>query len=184
MRAGIFVVVLQALACAHSKLPPGNELEGGEGSEDERNTVGDSRMPTSSEDLARAFDAPEPVVPQKAAASAPAAPPPPDASEMERQAFAQRLDEAKALVQKQQWADADAALASLEGEAERLGPVDVQGVLEQQVKSAAGQKVWRTVRKVADRWVLACGPERVDACRSKAIGALTKVGAQKAPEAG
>src|SRR5258706_13921875 len=91
MRAG-FVFVLSALACANHKLPPGNELENPDGdAEGEANTVGDSRMPTSSNELAKAFEPPPPPTPAKQAPSATPLPPPdPDTGQQERQAFSTR----------------------------------------------------------------------------------------------
>ncbi len=59
----------------------------------------------------------------------------------------------------------------------------MQSVLELTAKGASTAKEWRVARKAAERWLIACGPEHVEACRSKALGQLSRIGAQKTPEA-
>ena len=185
MKAAGFFLFTCAVACASAqRLPPGNELEHAEGSDSaEPNTVGDSRMPNQSAELARAFDPPAPVTPPPR--QLPAAPPPvePDLSAQERDDFARRLDEAKKLVASAQWDKAGPELELLAGESERFAPADAQAVLELQVKAALAQKEFRAGRKAAEKWLLVCGPERVEACRGKAVGALKKLASQKSPDA-
>jgi hypothetical protein len=186
MRAGL-LFFLSALSCASQpKLPPGNELETSEtDSHVEANTVGESKMPAQSAELARAFDPPPPVkpVPKSEATAAPPAPPEPDVTAQERQDFQVRVDEAKRQVAKADWDDAGPALDALEHDAVKLGPQELLSVLELEVKAGVAQKEWRLVRKSAERWLESCGPEHVDACRSKALAALNKVAFAKTPEA-
>ncbi|MBK7861941.1 MAG: hypothetical protein IPJ65_25660 [Archangiaceae bacterium] len=188
MRAGsLLLLSVWACACAsQQRLPPGNELENAESGEGaEPSTVGQSKMPSQSAELARAFDPPPPTEKQKPAAapSAPAAPVEPDATAQERADFQTRLDETKRQVARQDFETAGPALDVLEHDAEKLGPVELQAVLELEVKLNLAQKEWRGVRKAAERWLEACGPDRIDACRGKAIAALNKVAYAKSPEA-
>lgn len=184
MRAGFLFVSIAAACATGQRLPPGNELETAENdSAAEANTVGDSRMPTSSAELARAFDPPPPAAEPRQEARAPAPPPEPDATAQERQDFMVRLEEAKRLVARSDWESAGPALDLLEHDAPKLGPPELQAVLEQQAKAGVAQKEWRLVRKAAEAWLESCGPEHVDACRIKALAALNKVAVAKSPEA-
>lgn len=184
MRAGFLFAAIFLSCASQQKLPPGNELETAENDSDaEANTVGDSRLGSSSAELAKAFDPPPPTSPPPKQTQA--APPPaePDYTAQERQDFAVRLDEAKRMVARGELDTAVPALDALEHDAPRIGPEQVVAVLEQHVKLGVEQKDWRLARKAAERWLTACGPDRVDACRAKATGALAKVASAKTPEA-
>lgn len=185
MRAGVLFIFISIFAgCAAHKLPPGNELEMAEtDSEAEANTVGDSRMPTSSAELAKAFDPPPAAAPPPKQIQAAPRPAEPDLDAQARQDFAVRLDEAKRMVARGDYENATPALEALEGDAARIGPEQVQEIAEAQVKVALAQKEWKQARKGAEAWLEACGPDRVDACRSKALGALQSVASAKTPEA-
>lgn len=184
MRAGFLFAAIFLSCASQQKLPPGNELEMGEQETDaEGNTVGDSRLGSSSAELAKAFDPPAPSAPEPAQAKSAPAPVEPDYTAQERQDFAVRLDEAKRMVAHGEVETAVPALDALEHDAPRIGPEQVQAVLEQHVKLGVDQKDWKLARKAAERWLIACGPDRIDACRSKATGALAKVASAKSPEA-
>jgi hypothetical protein len=178
MRAGVFVNLLLVACASQQKLPPGNELENPENEAGEQNTVNQSRMPNSSTELAKAFDGPDPAKPKAQQSNVPKPAPVTDEMASVREAFQQELNCAKNAVASQA-EDAAGQLESLERDAQRLGPAEVQSVLELAVKNFTQLKDWRGARKASERWLNACGPEHVESCRAKALQALAKVGAQK-----
>jgi hypothetical protein len=181
MRRAVFCIVLAASCASQQKLPPGNDLESpDERTNIERNTVNESKMPASSPELAKAFD--PPPAPTRQASNVPAPEKPADDMVAVREAFQQELNLARKAVAAQT-DDAPAQLESLERDAQRLGPLELQAVLELAVKHFTNVKDWRAARKASERWLNACGPEHVDACRFRALGALNRIAGQKTPEA-
>src|SRR4051812_46106216 len=98
MRAGVFVILFACGCASQQKLPPGNDLENAEQDAYEKNTVGESRMPGASTDLAKAFDAPEPAKSPALKSNVPSAAPVVDDMAAVREAFAQELALAKKAV--------------------------------------------------------------------------------------
>jgi len=192
MRAGFFSLTTTLVAgallatCAAHHLPPGNELEMAESqTEVEANTVDQSKMPTQSQELEKAFEPPpSPHVQPKAVQAAPE-PKAPDLDAQARADFKTRLDEAKRLVSRNDEETAGPQLESLAEDAPKMGPSEVLAVIELQVKLLlqAKEKDWRAVRKASERWLEACGPDKIDACRAKALSALSRVASAKTPEA-
>ncbi|MBL8955187.1 MAG: hypothetical protein JNK82_30700 [Myxococcaceae bacterium] len=185
MRAGLFFLAMVMGGCASHHLPPGNELEHADtNDESEPNTVDQSKMPTQSQELAKAFEPPPaPAVAPKQVQ--PERPKEPDLDAQARADFKTRLDEAKRMVARNDVESATQMLGSLAEDADRVGPTEVTQVFELQVKLGLQQKEkdWRTIRKSAEHWLGSCGPEKIDACRAKAQGVLAKVASAKTPEA-
>jgi hypothetical protein len=177
MRAGVFVIVLLGACASQQKLPPGNELENPDAESGEQNTVNQSKMPNSSTELAKAFDGPDPARPKAKESNVPK-PVPVDDTASVRDAFQQQLNAAKNAVASQA-EDAAGQLESLERDAQNVGPLELQAVLELAEKNFTQLKDWRGARKASERWLNACGPEHVEACRAKALAAMAKIGAQK-----
>ncbi len=188
MRAGRFSLTTALLvACASShKLPPGNELETSDTqTEAEANTVHQSKMGTQSVELEKAFDPPPPPAVQPKVVPAAPVRVEPDLDAQARADFKTRLDEAKRLVSRNDAETGAPMLDSLAEDAPKVGQAEVLAVVELQVKLQLQQKEkdWRAVRKGAERWLESCGPDKIDACRAKALGALSRVASAKSPEA-
>jgi hypothetical protein len=180
MRGWLFIVLVSACA-SQQKLPPGNDLEMPKEDPGEANTVNQSKMPNASQELAKAFEPPPTPGPRPSNVPAPA---PKDDMASVREAFAQEMGQAKSAVAAGQWADANPLLESLEKDGTRLGPAELQSVLELAERAFSAQKEWRGARKASERWLNACGPDRADWCRARALAALTRLSGQKTPEAG
>ena len=181
----LFISVLVLCACAsRQQLPPGDELEASRDTI-EKSTVNESKMPAQSQELETAFEPPAPPAPKPVDPSAdPPNDPIVDASAAERDEVQQKLKDCKQLIVTARLDEARDALDAMGDEAQKVGPAESQQLFEMQVKVALAQKEWRIARKAAESWLTACGPDRVEWCRSKAIAALNKIGAQqKTPEA-
>ena len=128
----------------------------------------------SDDELSAAFDAPKP-----AAVKAPATPPdhnvvqppaPEDPLVPLRAEFAQAFAAAKARVGANDLAGARKALPEVEKLALQVGPPETLEARE--LAFHAADK--KGAPKLAERWLLACGPEDVEPCRAKALAALPK----------
>lgn len=146
------------------------------------------RPQTSDNDLAAAFEpeAPPPTT-AESAPKPPAAPPPPppreDPSAAQRTSFAEKHAAANRALAARSLDEAGPLVEQLESSAEALGPLEQQQAAELAFKLAKERQQGKEARRAAERWLLSCGPEKVDGCRSKALGALGALGRSKLPEA-
>jgi hypothetical protein len=201
--AASFAWVGFTLACATPHLPPGNELE--DPAPAPAATAGPSaaaRPPANEAELAKAFDASKDAKPAPApSAPAPAAPTPllavvpavpaeapaPAAKELtaeSRAAFTAKVVAAKKKIAAGALSDAEGLVEDVAWVASELGPLERQESAELSHRFAVAQKDPAAERKACDRWLLACGSEKPDACRAGALAALAGLSRSKSPEAG
>ncbi|MBI3186193.1 MAG: hypothetical protein HYZ28_28990 [Myxococcales bacterium] len=184
-RATAFSLLLAACATTAPAPPAGDELEHAEDADPSspaRRKVFD-RPPTDDDALAAAFE-PErdrPVPPSPAMAPvAPVAPEPPvvdDRSER-RAAFAASASALRQLIASGKLEDAREALDQL-GRTDGLEPDQRQQVAELELRLAEASNDAKGSRRAAERWLLECGPEKTDACRARALAALSRAGKGK-----
>ncbi len=169
-------------ACAERQhLPPGTDLEVAEplGSGED---AGTSDMPKASDkELATAWEPPKPAPPAPKQGELP-----PDEEAVERTLSAQAEAEARAKLKDllvggrraiATGAIDDAktiAVGALEVAAE-LSPPELAQAIELSFKVAHAHGDVPGAIKAAELWLKGCGPEKVDACRSKAAAALKTV---------
>ncbi|MHB8873809.1 MAG: hypothetical protein ACYC8T_09015 [Myxococcaceae bacterium] len=190
-------------ACATAHLPPGNELEdpAAEAAEKEKEKAeaeAQSSFDAGPPPVVTSLSEPEPFaasVPAPAAAPAPAAESTPDAgaspaaaavrelSAESRADFAGRLVAARRKIGSGALTDAEPLVEELAWLASELGPVERREAAELAHRLAVAQKSPAAERRACDRWLLSCGPDRADACRAAALGALGTLAKKKAPEA-
>ena len=179
------------IACAErQQLPPGNELESAEAVHADED-AGTSAMPRAQDkELATAWEPEKPPPPAAKPAEAP-----PDEDAVERTISAQAEAEARAKLKDllvggkralsiKNLDDANTiAVGALEVAAD-LSPPELTQALELSFKVAFAQNDVAAAVKAAERWLKSCGPEKVDGCRARAVGALGSVskikGASKA----
>ena len=181
-RPAILCLLCMSLACAErQQLPPGTELESAEVAPIE--DAGTSDMPKASDkELATAWEPPKPAAPPPKQPDAP-----PDEVAVERTLSAQAEAEARAKLKDllvggrralaiKNLDDANTiAVGALEVAAD-LSPPELAQAIELSFKVAFAQNDVAAAVKAAERWLKSCGPEKVDSCRGKAVGALKSVG--------
>lgn len=204
-----WVGLAMASGCATAHLPPGNELEDPAPAPAPVASPGPAaRAPANEAELAKAFDSgtatkpsaaspvapaePEPVaatpllavVPAAAPAPAPAAAPAvKELTAESRAAFSAKVSAAKKKISARTLSDAASLVEEVAWLASELGPLERQESAELTHRLAVAQKDPAAERKACDRWLLACGSERADACRAAALAALGSVARAKSPEA-
>jgi len=173
--AGTFLVLGILLGCASSR-PAGRE-NAPQASSDERALEENDRQ------FARQWDAPEQEAQREAQPSAVLEEPPPppakfsEAAEQKArslQAFETQYARVKEQLANRLIGDAVESLPDLSERADAAGPLAQQRALELSVDVGIASKDVSLVKKSAHRWLLSCGPEKVDSCRRKAFGALAR----------
>ncbi len=182
-----------ASCAAQRPLPPGDELEYPEGQDPDTRRF---EQPAASDDeLAKAFDAPQPsaasspepfseeAVPPPPSPPLAAPPPSPSATEQAKmdakRQFDGALPQAKRCVDTSNAAGCDEPLRQLEALADLLTPRERQLTQALHCRDRLARKDLAEARRAAERWILECGPDRPDACRAKAFGALSRVAKDK-----
>jgi hypothetical protein len=185
LRPFLLSVLLVSTACAErQQLPPGTELEHAEVASDEED-AGVSAMPKASDkELATAWEPEKPPPPPKPVEALP------DEQGAERTLSAQAEAESRAKLKDllvggrralaiKNLEDANTiAVGALEVAAD-LSPPELAQAVELSFKVALAQGDVAAAVKAAERWLKSCGPEKVDSCRGKALGALKSVGKLK-----
>ncbi len=186
MRRRLFLTVfwLLPLACAeHQRLPPGTDLEVAE-ADHAPEDAGVSDMPKASDkELASAWEPEKPPPPAARPADAPA----PDEQAVERSLSAQAEAEARAKLKDllvggkralgaKNLEDARTISVGALEVAEDLSPPEQAQAVELSFKVALAEADVAAAVKAAERWLKTCGPDKVDACRGKALAALKSVG--------
>jgi hypothetical protein len=104
-----------------------------------------------------------------------------DPLDVQRAEFARAEEEAQRLV-KAKDPGAAAALANLERAGAPLGPPYPVRVLRLQAEHARAVGDAATAAAVAARWLIECGPDKVDRCRAEALGRIDGAVRKDAPE--
>jgi hypothetical protein len=142
-------------ACAERQaLPPGDELEFPEAA---HHTVApaDTSKPADHEALAASFQ------PKAAAPDTP------------QEAYARALAAAQPRLAGEDALDSLAALDELRSLAKKAGPEAEQQLIEREVALRTAAKDATGAADAAERWLLSCGPDGVNACRAKALTAMS-----------
>jgi hypothetical protein len=185
MRRKVFAAsLLMWLGCAERQpLPPGIELEHPETPPQDMVDAGVSVMPKASDgELARAWEAPAPAPVAKKTGEALAD----DEESIERTLSAQAEAEARAKLKDllvggrralaiKNFDDADTIAVGALEIAAGLSPSELQQAIELSFKVAVARSEIAAAVKAAERWLKSCGPEKIDGCRAKAVGALQAV---------
>lgn len=178
------------MSCAaRQDLPPGDELEHPETSSvpPSESPLHSPTMPHVDQDLQRSFENPNAPAPKPApapvAATPTAAPAEPEvapeptatqARENERKDTLAKLQEIRRAVQRKKWEFCE--LVDTIPVANEW-PVELQLSRELSVACSLGQGQASVAKALA--WLKACGPDKVDGCRAKAIAALSAAGRVK-----
>jgi hypothetical protein len=179
------------LACAERQnLPPGDELEHPEAAARPAEEVdaGTSVMPKASDrELAKAWEPPPPVVKEKPTEAAAATAAAEEEETSERTLSAQAEAEARAKLKDllvggrknlamKKFDDAQTIAVGALEIAEGLSPPEQQQAWELSYKVAVARADIAAAVKASEKWLKTCGPDKIDGCRAKAIGALQAVG--------
>lgn len=198
MRRALLAFLLVSSCAERQQLPPGTELETAEPAPGPAavEDAGVSEMPTTSDkELATAWEpakpAPKPA-PAPAGEAAPAAAP--DEETVEKQLSAQAEAESRAKLKdllvggkralsRKEFDDAKTIAQGAIEVAADLSPTEQTQAIELSYKVAVAVADVAGAVRQAERWLKSCGPDKVDACRAKAIAALKGVGKIKGASA-
>ncbi len=130
------------------------------------------RPPTDERALAAAFEPePAPAAEEPADIEAPPEPTPEtgDSQAETRARFGSDAAAARRLIGSGQLDEAARSLEALESAARSLGPPQHQMVHELSFRLAEAKKDGKAARAALERWLLSCGPDRVNGCRSDKV---------------
>lgn len=190
LRAPLALVLLAACA-ERQQLPPGTDLETAEPAHAVVEDAGTSDMPAASDkELATAWEPAKPPPP----AAKPADALPADEETVERQLSAQAEAETRAKLKDllvggrralatKAYDDAKTIAQGAVELAADLSPAEQTQAIELSYKVALALADVSAAVQRAERWLKSCGPEKVDACRGKALAALKAVGKVKGASA-
>lgn len=178
------------LSCAgdQKRLYGGSELEGREADDGSLNMTGPAGGVNSTNttrdqaDLSASFE-PEPSHDDadKDPEGDDQAPPPrasaPTARDQKEEAFEARRQQGLKLANSGQGAEALALGRELETESAGLPPWRLSHALEVQSRAHLALKDYESTRKTAEAWLLSCGPDKPDSCRSRALWVLGRAAA-------
>ncbi len=145
------------------------------------------RPPTDERALAAAFEPePAPAAEEPADIEAPPEPTPEtgDSQAETRARFGSDAAAARRLIGSGQLDEAARSLEALESAARSLGPPQHQMVHELSFRLAEAKKDGKAARAALERWLLSCGPDRVNGCRSRVLQAMGGLAKSKLAESG